>query len=495
MLAYIRMVNDPTSRPINTNSKEGKATPPATKPTTLADLMHGLGHTWDEASRSGTILYRTTPKAKELAKLKEYMGKPMALRLIYSTRLSEASQELLLFSSTPISKDPKDVFDCHICNPLLSAMVVNRTPNKGLSITVPLQPLMFTGSWGKIRTDGDFSPEVLKLGPKIDGFLFKDRDGNQGEYSTDATIYSIHTNKFNAVGKYVSESDSIGSYSCDQRQTGDVCRKSSTTWTLNPNDLNNGHFGVTSRTITTALDHGVTEQTTTTGRLKFNGTRYVPFDSTTEATTQEVHPTAVQAPHAAPTPETGPRPLPVSSNNGLEYQLVAIVKRQLKSGATLTKSEHAEFWRLLSQLSADEQARFKSFTKANLAGASKHHLALIESALISAKHGKMVKTEELIASTEETRRVFLTTLPATLSSTQRDEAIREYEAKRMVADKNNDEFLRSAAAGRPHKVSTDRFVATDIESLRSYAVPIQQSMIRLDRLLNPLWTEEARSEQ
>lgn len=184
-----------------------------------------------------------------------------------------------------------------------------------------------------------------------------------------------------------------------------------------------------------------------------------------------------------------------SSANDLEKQIVQFVKRQIKSGAILTKSDHAEFWKLMNQFSIDEQSQIIKIASVSLAEGLKLNLALIDSALISARHGKVVKTAEFIEVQTESRKVFLTTLPSTLAPMQREAAVREYEAKRLVADNNNEEFLRSAALGRPHKVANDHFIATDVESLRSYSVPIQQSMLRLNRLLNPTWKAEAIAEQ
>lgn len=188
------------------------------------------------------------------------------------------------------------------------------------------------------------------------------------------------------------------------------------------------------------------------------------------------------------------RPL-ASSADELEKRIVQIMKGQLKSGTILTKSDHTEFWILMNQLTTDEQSQVIKIARVNLAQGIKLNLALLDSALISASHGKVVKTADYIEANSESRKVFLTTLPATLTPTQREAALREYEARRLIAEQNNEDFLRSAAAGSPHKVSEGHFIATDVNSLRGYGAPMQQSMLRLNRLLSPTWKDEVIEEQ
>ncbi len=182
--------------------------------------------------------------------------------------------------------------------------------------------------------------------------------------------------------------------------------------------------------------------------------------------------------------------LPSENSKTPEEQIVVIVKRKLKDAAPLTRAEHAEFWRLMNSYTPAEQANLLHIVRVNLLGAAKFHAALIESAAISASNGKVVKTAELIELTAETRRVFLTTLPASLAPAQRENLIKMYDEKRVITDRNNDSFLLSAAAGKPHTDSEQRAIATDSESLRTYPAVIKQGINRVLRLIDPIWKDE-----
>lgn len=594
LVAVFPLNEPPTSSPSTkvTETKAESEAPPQLA--TLSDVLRGLGHSWDERNSEGKILYQTMPKGEKLENLRQYIGQPLLLKLIHTVKLLDSSQELLFFSSTPIPKDPKETFDCHVCAPLLSAMVVSQIPGKGLVATVPLEPIMFVGEWGKINMDGSYAPTIVEIGPKVTGFTLLHTESHHGEIESWTTLHAIKGNRLHALGAFDSESDNLGAMPCYEKRTRETCRKSSTRSTFIKAAKYGGYYELQTDTDITYVDNGVEEYATSKARLRFNGKHYAPVETAAETLVAKTLPSADLGSSGgtesldnttkitgAPAPVSGgamPAPvaplvnsyavrqsfmqvsndpaeiakdrlaldaaletsrrekqiqhenkpsfpaafgarlsgntsvrtppqgsdgtnvvaassLPSKNSKTPEEQIVVIVKRKLKDTAPLTRTEHAEFWRLMNSYSPAEQANLLRIVRVNLLGAAKFHAALIESAAISASNGKVVKTAELIELTAETRRVFLTTLPDSLAPAQRENLVKMYDEKRVITDRNNDSFLRSAAEGKPHTDSEQRAIATDAESLRTYPAVIKQGINRVLRLIDPIWKDETKAQQ
>ena len=173
-----------------------------------------------------------------------------------------------------------------------------------------------------------------------------------------------------------------------------------------------------------------------------------------------------------------------------EERMIFIVKDTLRFDGTLTKEKHNEFWKDLNRFSKDDQESFLTMMRVGMVGGYELQIEFWNSALLSYRNRKVVKTGRLIELENETRRQLLSTLPTTISKREREAAIQKYESRRAIGASNGQRLLEAAAEHRSLRISEQEVIEMNEVKIHSVMTGLQPSFGRVNRLLNPVWIEK-----
>lgn len=181
--------------------------------------------------------------------------------------------------------------------------------------------------------------------------------------------------------------------------------------------------------------------------------------------------------------------LAIAQVSNPQARMEILVKEMLRTDGVLTLQKHREFWSAIRQFPANEQADFLSMVNVAILSANEYQAEVWESAHLSYRNRKIIKTGRLIALEKETRAQFLAALPKTLSPKVREDSIRAYDSKRAIALSNSERLLESAAEHRSFKINDKESVEINEASIEKLTSGLKPAIERVKRLLNPSWAD------
>lgn len=168
---------------------------------------------YDETTQSGTIFYSEGPvNADWWGTAKNYLGTPFTIRLMRKEEVPQSpSRTLYFFTSTP---NTSDKFECHVCRPIVSLMMVARDEQGREKVTIPLTPVDAMGGFGNY-TMADQPTKFVEIGSngKL-GIPFFDSYMGMGERTSWWTIVAIESNAFRLLGHLPDAFEHSGRFDC-----------------------------------------------------------------------------------------------------------------------------------------------------------------------------------------------------------------------------------------------------------------------------------------
>ena len=177
--------------------------------------------------------------------------------------------------------------------------------------------------------------------------------------------------------------------------------------------------------------------------------------------------------------------------NATQEHLTKIFRGVMRSEILLTAKVHKQFWTELRQFSDIERAHLVRFTSAAALESHAYQVEVWESALLSFSEQKVFKSGKMTILENEMGSRILETLPVTLHKEIRRAAIEAFEAKLQETIQMSNLILAAAAKHQAIHLPGIGEIEMNKTSIRGIAVSLEGTLCRMQRLINPIWTEVA----
>jgi hypothetical protein len=165
--------------------------------------------------------------------------------------------------------------------------------------------------------------------------------------------------------------------------------------------------------------------------------------------------------------------------------MLGIIRDTIRSDGALTHKMHEQFWQQLRYLPAKEKNEFLRVM--NFSRVEQYQIEAWDSALLSYRNHKVVKTGKLISLEAEIQEKTILDINQSLSGIERQTSIKEFDTKYRAAIANTNRLLEAAANRMvleiPGRASFDMSESNIINTRAS----IKDGFVRLSQLLNPVW--------
>jgi hypothetical protein len=174
-----------------------------------------------------------------------------------------------------------------------------------------------------------------------------------------------------------------------------------------------------------------------------------------------------------------------------QEKMTNILREVMRTDIPITRELHKDFWSELRMFSPNEQADFLRTISAATVEAHAYQIEVWESALLSFRKGKVFKSGKMLSLEDQMRSRILQTLPATLPEKTRQAAVKEFGAKYQNSILNSSRLLEAAANHQPLQVPGRGSFDVNETTLQLTIARLKGTFDRIQRLLNPLWSEVA----
>jgi len=154
----------------------------------------------------------------------------------------------------------------------------------------------------------------------------------------------------------------------------------------------------------------------------------------------------------------------------------------------LSPEVHSEFWSLAHQMGTPEEIdELVQTLKINLLNAQEYQKELWESAYLSYKERKTVKTQRLIELEHLVTDEFVRSIPYPKGSKNYQDIIDAYGKRKKIADENARRLLKAAAEHRPLNSVQGQIIELDKKQIESVLSNLSNSFMNLNNLLDENW--------
>jgi hypothetical protein len=176
-----------------------------------------------------------------------------------------------------------------------------------------------------------------------------------------------------------------------------------------------------------------------------------------------------------------------------QEEIVSTLRMVMQTDIPITQKLHQEFWSKMEMSSSKEQADFLRTTSVAIEEAHAYQIEVWESALLSFRKRKVIKSEKMFSLEEQMRAKILQTLPPTLSESVRRELIDQFDDRYKNSIMGASRLLEAAANHQTLQIPGRGNFDVNEATLQSTIARLKGTSDRLRILLNPSWPKPAGS--
>lgn len=177
--------------------------------------------------------------------------------------------------------------------------------------------------------------------------------------------------------------------------------------------------------------------------------------------------------------------------NASQDRLEKILKGVMRSEIALTQLVHEQFWSELRKFPANQQADFVRMTSSAMLDAHAYQIEVWESALLSFNKQKVFKSGKMSQLEKGMRSRILGTLPPNLSDETMRASIEAFDIKYKNSIYNANLVLEAAAKHQALHLPGQGNIEMSEASIQAISKSLKETFRRIQKLLNPNWTEDS----
>lgn len=166
-----------------------------------------------------------------------------------------------------------------------------------------------------------------------------------------------------------------------------------------------------------------------------------------------------------------------------------IVKQVMRTDGEINKELHDEFWREINASSKEESNKYTKSIKLFLIPAQEYQKELWESALISYKNNKVVKTSRLLELEENIPAYFKESLSMPVYSVEYLRETNHFKKGWVKSREHAEQLLFAAANHSKLALDGDNEAEIDEQTISFVLANLSSSFIRLNKLFERNWIE------
>lgn len=176
---------------------------------------------------------------------------------------------------------------------------------------------------------------------------------------------------------------------------------------------------------------------------------------------------------------------------GMPPKLQSILKQSMAADGYLTQKMHKEFWGEIRKLGSSKEIELmKTSLSLSVLGAQEYQKELWESAKISHKNQRAVKTLRLIELEIELQLSFEKSLNFPKDSANYRQAMNSYKQQIKISLEDSKRLLDSAAKRSSMTLTQGQRVSLDMNMINTVLNNINSSFKRLENLLDESWSSQ-----